>query len=257
MCDVGPCESSPFIYRPHVPLPQAVGVEVDCFADARDKCVLLSNVPSSSPQPTCTTVRSAIINEFEPNPMGRNPKTANFEIRGPPGEMFFGEVVSIDSDNYIKHKVGMVNEVGGRFDDYGILRIVVTGFENPSHTVVLTEGFLAFPGYNLDADGDGIIDSPLMLGSVLDAIGIPNSMADQSVVLGKQIGGIDMNYIGSKAKLVFRDGCTLAWYAVSSPENDRQVFDQNANVLNNQSEFNVDPREQTFGFANPTRIYMA
>lgn len=206
---------------------------------------------------SCLTVKKPMINKFRPNPMpknGSNPDPMSLEIRGEPGEDFYGHVTSIESD-YLPAS-GSINEVRtvtGRFDENGILVIDTNGLENPSFTLVLSSDQPGLPGQQLDQNGNDIIDNQAAFGTIYDAIGIPDKIENENHLYGVNLGGTNFKYVGGEPSLVFRDSCSGELYAVDPSRT--AVMDSKANVLKFE-DFNVPMTNvlaPKFGETNPTR----
>ncbi len=195
---------------------------------------------------------NALISEFQPNAIGADPDPASFEISGTAGATFSGWVISLENDG-ASGLVDRAAQVTGTFDANGLLSVTMPDLENPSFTVVLTDSFTGTIGStDIDMDDDGIVDDITAFGTILDAIGIPDSNADAAVLYGAQLGGADFAYTGDEPRLVFRDGSVGAWYAVNDPDNG-QVFDITATNVTTAI-FDTDPTlgTDTFGTINPT-----
>ncbi|PHI21162.1 hypothetical protein CEQ90_03845 [Lewinellaceae bacterium SD302] len=194
-----------------------------------------------------------LINEFEPNPVGGDPTNQNVELKGTPGAGFAGMLVSIESDLANIGTVDRLQAISGTFDANGLLVVSVPDLENPSFTLVLTgNDATVVVGDDLDLDNDGSIDNPGDLGTILDAIGIPDEADDaDNGVYGVDLGGADFLFTGDEPKLVFRDGVNNQWYAINDPDGGT-VFDLAATMVD-PMDFDIDPLAgSTFGSTNPT-----
>jgi len=200
-------------------------------------------------------VRADLINEIQPNPPGTDPSTQVLELLGTPGAAFFGWLVSIESDSGpLLGTVDRAEQISGTFDANGLLNAIIDDLENPSFTLVLMDTFTGSVGSDIDADNDGIADDLSTFGTVLDAIGVPDSVSDESTVYGLQLGGMDFTYIGAEPELIFRDGTTLAWYAFDGTGGPTAgLFDRSGTHLA-VAAFEADPTVPTFGAANPTTM---
>ncbi|NKI31971.1 ExeM/NucH family extracellular endonuclease [Croceivirga thetidis] len=183
-----------------------------------------------------------LISEFEPNPNGSDPATASFELSGAPGQSFSGWILSVEGDITSGQTVDRATEVSGTFDSNGLLVVTIPDLENPSFTVILTASFTG---------SQGNVFSESLIGEVYDAIGIPDSSADEANLIGTTLGGADFTFTGDEPRLVFRDGSVGDWYAINDPDNG-QVFDISATDVT-PSIFNTDPTvgSDTFGAINP------
>lgn len=177
------------------------------------------------------------------------------ELRGTPGQLFSGYITSLENDGVTSN--GLINDVAsasGTFDDKGILIFDVQDLDNPSFTVVLSS---QKPGNREDrmaVNNEGQLVHPGMFGTIFDAIGVPDSVSDESRLFGAQLGGVNLRFIGNEPTLVFRDSCTGDWYAVDRiNDTPTHVFDANGLMLNIDEFNSVDVLHPTFGSSNPTR----
>ncbi len=200
--------------------------------------------------PTIETMTSGVlINEFQPNPSGPDPAIVSVELLGPSGASFDGSILSIENDGSGAGIIDRAAAVSGVFDSNGLLTVTIPDLENPSFTLLLVDGFTGSTGVDLDIDNDGVLDlNPWDL--VLDAIGVPDNVLDESLLYGAQLGGEDFAFTGDEPKLVFRDGQTLLWYAINDPAGT-DAYDIGANPVA-RSLFDIDPESTTFGAVNPT-----
>jgi hypothetical protein len=194
--------------------------------------------------------QAALLNELQPNPSGGDPATTTVEIRGTSGASFSGSFLSIESD-FAGATIDRVNPVSGIFDSNGLITATMPDLENPSFTAVLVDGFTGSVGDILDTNNDGFLDlNPW--NSVHDAVGVPDSVSDQSWVYGAQLGGQDFAYTGDEPQLIFRDVVSTSWYAINDPAG-QDAYDIYANPVD-LSLFSADATQPTFGAANPTRL---
>ncbi len=202
---------------------------------------------------SATASHAVLINEFRPNPQGSDPATTTVELLGTPGESFSGVLLSIDSDA-ATGTVDRLSIVSGTFDANGLLVVDIDDLENPSFTFVLTSSdAIASIGDDLDADGDGMLDSIASLGTVFDAINVPDADSDAAVQYADQLGGTSFAFVGDEPQLMFRDSVSLAWYAVDDNGAPDDVFDSAGNLID-PALFNLDPTAATFGDVNPTLV---
>ncbi|MEO0972440.1 MAG: hypothetical protein AAFX85_05035 [Pseudomonadota bacterium] len=195
-----------------------------------------------------TTAHGALINELQPNPAGGDPSEQTIELLGVAGDSFSGSVLTIDSDNAIG-TVDRLTNVSGTFDANGLLTVDVSDLENPSFTIVLVgDDATVSVGDDLDTDGDGMLDGLMGLGTVFDAINIPDASADEFVSYADQLGGTSLSFIGVEPELLFRDATTLELIAIDGLNG--LVFDAAGNVLD-PGMFDMDPFMTTFGAVNP------
>jgi hypothetical protein len=194
--------------------------------------------------------QAVLINEFQPNPSGGDPANVSIELLGPSGTSFSGNILSIESD-FPGATIDRATSISGVFDSNGLLTVTIPDLENPSFTAVLVDGFTGSIGDALDTNSDGALDlNPW--NSVLDAIGVPDSVSDQSWIYGAQLGGQNFAYTGDEPQLIFRDGQTLLWYAINDPAGT-DAYDINANPVA-RSLFDIDPESTTFGAVNPSLV---
>jgi Secretion system C-terminal sorting domain len=172
-----------------------------------------------------------IINEFQPNAVGTDPDPMNIELKGTAGASFSGFLISIESDG-ANGAVDRSTAVSGTFDPNGLLVVQIGDLENPSFTFVLCS---ADPGLgtDLDGDNDGTFEDLSSLGTIYDAIGIPDNTGDAVVTAGyaTQLGGVSFAYTGDEPGLVFRDGSSDDWYALNEPYDGSTIYDINANTV--------------------------
>jgi hypothetical protein len=193
-----------------------------------------------------------VINEFEPNPVGADLDNVSFELKGTPNTSFTGWILSIESDSgYAIGTVDRATSVSGVFDNKGLLVVSIPDLENPSFTVILVSTFTGTVGVtDIDANDDGTVDDTSSLGTVYDAIGIPDATADESSLYGVDLGGSDFKYTGDEPGLVFRDGVNGVLFAVNDPAGT-DVYDINANAVPD-SDFDGDPTIASYRSVNPT-----
>ncbi len=196
---------------------------------------------------------TTLINEFQPNPTGTDPSTVLLELLGVPGASFSAALVAIESDSGTANP-GDINNfetVSGTFDVNGLLTVSIGDLENPSFTLALLDAFTGSTSTDIDANDDGVADDLSAFGTVLDAIGIPDTTGDEGLLYGAQLGGTDFAYTGDEPRLVFRDSATQAWFAINDPDSG-QVFDIAGNDVT-PAAFDIDPTvgTDTFGAINP------
>lgn len=222
-----------------------VGIHVDASReDFGIDNIKIMEVPVAQPQ----------ISEFEPNQAGSDPTTQQIELTGEPGTEFTGWIVSIESDGGISAgTVDRATQVAGFFDADGRLVVTIDDLENLSNTLVLSSDFTGAVGDDLDADNDGSIDDASVFGTVYDAIGIVDNVADEATAYGADLGGIDFGYSGAEPERMFRDGTTGDWVAVNILNgSDPYAYDADGNLLA-IADFDSDPSLATnFGVANET-----
>ncbi len=202
--------------------------------------------------PTTNVIPAPIlISEFQPNPDGGDPANVSFELSGPVGESFNGWILSLESDGF-NGLVDRATSVSGTFDANGLLTVQIPDLENPSFTVVLTDNFTGTAGVtDIDPTDDGTLDTST-LGTILDALGVPDAVGDESTQYGALLGGVDFSYTGAEPELVFRDASVGDWYAVNNFQTDTELFDINGNSVD-PATFNTNPIvENTFGVINPS-----
>ncbi|MEY8827525.1 choice-of-anchor I family protein [Sedimentitalea sp. XS_ASV28] len=187
-----------------------------------------------------------MISEFQPNPIGVDPANVTFELSGMAAASFSGILLSIESDAGTVGTIDRIAAISGTYDADGLLTVTVPDLENPSFTLALVDAFTGTVGDDLDLNDDGVIDvnlESLGITTVHDAIGIPDSTADQGFLFGAQLGGVDFVYTGDEPRLIFRSGSTGDLFAVNDPDNG-QVFDA-SNTDTDARIQNVTFREDT------------
>lgn len=112
-----------------------------------------------------------------------------------------------------------------------------------------------FVGTPVDTDNDGVADDVSTFGTVLDAIGVPDSVDAEAFVYGSQLGGDDFAFTGDEPGLVFRDGTTGAWYAANDPVGD-DAFNIGS-VPVPLTSFDQPAEQPTFGSINPSLIELS
>ncbi|ARE41168.1 Alkaline phosphatase [Rhodovulum sp. P5] len=206
------------------------------------------------PAPEATDTLAALISEFHPNPAGSDPSTQTVELSGEAGAGFDLWLVSVENDG-INGLVDRAENVTGTFDSNGLATVDVADLENPSFTYILTDSFTGQTGRtDIDTDDDGTVDDLSAFGSILDAVGICDSVADADVNYADDtaLDGTAIAYTGAEPQLVFRDASRGDWYAVNAP-GDTVVFDAAGDTID-PAEFNTDPTAivDSFGAINPT-----
>ena len=222
--------------------------------DSGDEDIAIDNIQitGDTAEPAAT-----LISEFQPNPTGADPSDVTFELSGAAGEAFSGWIVSIEGDpstnpSFAMGTIDRAAQVTGTFDANGLLSVTIPDLENPSFTVALLSDFTGSIGDDIDTDDDGTADSLSLFGTVLDAIGVPDTAGDEAFLYGAQLGGTDFAFTGDEPRLIFRDASVGNLYAVNDPDNG-EVIDINGNAVP-PSAFGPDPTTgtDTFGVINPT-----
>lgn len=200
-------------------------------------------------------VVAGLISEFQPNPAGSDPANQSFELSGIAGETFSGWILSIESDPGSQGTVDRATQVSGTYDVNGLLTVSVPDLENPSFTVVLTDSFTGTAGStDIDTDDDGVADDVSTIGTVFDAIGVPDNQSDEAFLYGSDLGGADFAFTGAEPQLIFRDASVGDLYAVNiAGDSNGAVFDVTGTDVTADI-FDVDPTAatDTFGAINPT-----
>ena len=202
-----------------------------------------------------------VINEFQPNPPGSDPSNVDIELKGTPGTSFSGTLLSVESDpgssaSTSQGRIDRLTDVSGTFDAAGLLVVTIPDLENPSFTFVLATGTTASVGDDIDQNDDGTADNTGGLGTVLDAIGVPDEVSDEAFLYGADLGGTDFAFTGAEPELVFRDRQTGDLFAVNDLSDDTSVFDVDGDNVP-ASEFDQDPTQPTFDEPNPTQASLA
>ncbi len=199
------------------------------------------------------TTSTPLISEFRPNPNGDDPTLDTVELSGTPNTSFSGYFISIESDNVSSMgRVDRFTEITGTFDSNGLLTASIADLENPSFSVALVSNFTGSTSTDIDTDNDGVADDLSALGTVYDAIGVPDATADEAYLYGSDLGGIDFAYTGGEPRLIFREGSTGDLYAVNDL-GDNKVYNTSA-VDVTAAIFDTDPTagSDTFGSINPS-----
>ncbi|HEX6962685.1 MAG TPA: hypothetical protein VF175_12510 [Lacipirellula sp.] len=179
-----------------------------------------------------------LINEYNPNPIGDEPTTSLVELLGPAGTSLDGySIITIEGEG---SSAGVLNGdffdlTGITFDANGLATISGSGadLENPTGTLVLSQGFTGTPsttgtndGTDLDTDNDGVLDIAFP-GTVVHAVSAADIATD--FVYASQLGGVDMIYpsaldptdgmgaffdtlASDEPEIVFRDRVTGQYY---------------------------------------------
>ncbi|MDV7186496.1 T9SS type A sorting domain-containing protein [Lutibacter sp. TH_r2] len=186
-----------------------------------------------------------VINEFQSNPPGADPDPGNIEIKGTPAASFSGWILSVEADA-APATIDRASSVSGTFDSNGLLVVSIPDLENPSFTLVLVDTFTGSTGDIMDPANL----STLGITTVYDAIGIPDSAADEVRLIGAALGGMDFSYTGDEPEIVFRDTNDF-WYAVNLIGDNTSIYDIDANNVD-VANFSSDPSIGTsFGSLSP------
>ena len=120
------------------------------------------------------------------------------------------------------------------------------------------DGVIVSIGDDLDGADNGTLDTS-SLGTILDAVGVSDAVADDLTLYGSILGGTDILYNGQFEPLTaFRDGTTGDWYntvTINFGEANEAiaVFDISGTQVA-AGDFDIDPTTgATFGSANPSR----
>lgn len=193
-----------------------------------------------------------LISEFQPNPSGADPSTQDIELSGTPLADYTGFLLSIDSDSFIG-TIDRMTAVSGTYDAAGRAVETVDDLENPSFTLVFSSGDGGGLGTDLDADGNGALDSVAAFGTVFDAVSIPDAAGDAGYYAG-QLGGVDFSFTGNEPELVFRELTTGGWIAVNDLDDPLDGIFGADGTEYVAADFLSDPFTPTFGAANPAFV---
>lgn len=202
-----------------------------------------------------------VISEFEPNPAGGDPATQDIELSGgTAGSSFDLWVLSIENDGF-DGLVDRATNITGTFDVNGLAVASIGDLENPSNTVILADAFTGTVGTtDIDPANDGTLDLSA-IGTILDAVGVSDAVADDASLYGALLGGTDILYNGEfEPLLVFRDSQDGQWYNTvtvdfGDPTEHIGVFAAAGGPELDASIFDVDPTSgPTFGAINPTAV---
>jgi hypothetical protein len=193
------------------------------------------------------------ISEYQPNPAGNDPSTQIIELKGASGTMFNGWIILLDGDGNASGGVNDVKQVLGTFDSNGLLEVIIDNIENPSHTIIVSESYDGSMT-DFDSNNDGMLDSgsTVGLGTIYDALGVPDSLADEAYLFGEQLGGVDFTFTGAEPQLVFRDSQTNAWYAINN--HDVPIAHSITAVEIAFNQFAGSLLAPTFGEINPSLV---
>ena len=190
------------------------------------------------------------INEFQSNPDGADPSPQSIELLGTPGASFSGFLFTIEGDFGAPQDVDSANAVSGTFDVNGLLIVSIPDFENPGFTLVLSDNTAtATTSDTVDIGDAGTLTK---LGTVLDAIGVPDSVGDEAFIIGAELGGTDFVYTGTEPELIFRDSVTGILYAVNDNITPSADAISETGVSVALGLFDFSPAPNTFGDVNPT-----
>lgn len=204
----------------------------------------------------CTPVEAPFINELRPNPPSHpDPSTMEVELRGPPGQYFSGWLTSLENDR--GNKLGRINEVEpavGTFNDKGLLVFTIDDLQNPAFTVVFSSEKPGNKNSLMDVNTHGQVLNRHLFGHIYDAVGVPDSQNDESLLFAENLGGVNLKHIGKQPTLIFRDSCSLEWYAIGRRDGvAHNVYDRSGALLR-ENEFNgANVLLPTLGQTNPTR----
>jgi len=203
-------------------------------------------------------VQGQFLSEFEPNPAGQDQATQSVELAGgAPSASFDLWIVSIENDGF-NGLVDRVSNVTGSFDANGFAVVTIDDLENPSNTLVLASSFSGDTSTDIDPLDNGVLDTSTF-GTILDAIGISDSVDDDASLYGGLLGGVDVLYNGQfEPLLVFRDANTNTVYNTVTVDfgqpGERVGVFTTSGVEVNAGLFDKDPTVATFGSVNPAIV---
>ena len=192
-----------------------------------------------------TAPAAVVISEFLPNPPGVDPTSQTIELSGNPNEAYSGFLSTIEMDSNVA--IGTIDRqtmIAGNLNANGFFAVDISDLENPSFTLLFHSADGGGTGTDLDTADDGTLDSIVSLGTIFDAISIPDTGADVSTY-GVQLGGQDFSFGASATGVAFRDGNTGAW--LSSNDSGSGVRALNGDDAGFVGDFTTP----TFGTANP------
>jgi len=202
-----------------------------------------------------------LISEFEPNPPGGDPADTTLELFGTAGQAFNFNIYSIENDG-INGTVDRASNVTGTFDALGLSVVTVPDLENPSFTVLLTDGTvpLLATGTDLDSTDSGTLDVSA-LGTIFDAVAVSDAFADDATLYAASLGGTNILYNGEFEPLgVFRSGSDGEWFQFvtadfGQPTERLAVFAADGGPELSSDFFPAgDPTTTSFGAINPTAV---
>ncbi|MEO0793637.1 MAG: PEP-CTERM sorting domain-containing protein [Verrucomicrobiota bacterium] len=201
-----------------------------------------------------TSANAQVFNELFPNPTGGDPANTDVELKGTALAAFSGWVLSLEADpGSFVGVVDRATQVSGNFDADGLLVVSVPDFENPSMTFVLTSDFTGTIGTtDIDPNDNGIGLDVSSLGTIFDAIGVPDSVGDEANLIGTELGGQDFAYTGDEPQVIFRDGATDAWFAINDPAGS-DVYNISGAAVPGTS-FDVDPTVAISSIGSPNAV---
>lgn len=199
-----------------------------------------------------------LISEFEPNPAGGDPDDSTIELSGTANLAYNFNIYSIENDG-ISGLVDRATNVTGSFDALGLSVVTVPDLENPSFTLLLTDGNipLVATGTDLDATDSGVLDVS-NLGTIFDSVGVSDNGGDDGTLYSTGLGGSSILFNGEFEPLsVFRDASTGEFFQTVTVDfggaNEHiGVFAANGGPELNVATFSSDPTATTFGAINPT-----
>lgn len=195
-----------------------------------------------------------LINEFSPNPLGKDAATQTIELLGVSHSNIENlTFMSLESDS--SGNIGVIDfiqqSISIQFDSFGIGLLEIPDLENPSFTLLLGLGGDFTLGQDIDLDNDGFWDQPWH--GHLDSIGIFDSKKDNSNVhYAESLGGVDFEFTGAEPFLAFRDGANLSWYALNSLT-ESMAYDS-VGITIETSQFDKRVNLPTFGTSNPIHV---
>lgn len=209
--------------------------------------VLLFVVQSSS-------AKGALISEYLPNPPGLDSTLQTAELSGEAGTSFSGVLLSIGGEPGRIGRIDSAENVSGTFNASGVLVVNFRDFLQPTSTIALVREFNGTVSTtDIDLDDDGIADNIGSLVGIQDAIGVPDSIADESFLYGSDLGGQDFAFTGDEPRLIFRDRSVGNWYAINDPDMG-MIYDTSGQAVSDTLVFSGDPFSTSFGSLNPTVV---
>ena len=204
------------------------------------------------------SANAQLISEFEPDPFGADPANTIFELSGTPNAAFDLNLIALENDGF-NGFVDFAANFTGNFDINGLTTVSVPDLESPSFTILLTQNLVS-SGVDLDLANNGTLDTS-GLGTIFDAVGVSDSIADNSVLYSTGLGGSDILFNGfGDPEGVFRDGSTGDFYQFVTMDaglgSERiSVFAANGGPELDVSAFSGgDPRATSFNVINPSIV---
>lgn len=238
--------------------------------------------PSTSPGTTCVEDTSVKVNEFVVGSSGSTSSGPNFEVRGPSGQSFTGNIVIFGSARTRFRDTGdvisftdpeQIETVSGTFDSNGLLQVSIADYSSTFFTMILCSEFTSTTNeISLQFDNTRYaFQDTSIFGTIYDVVALdpgpyPGFMypiiESSTALIGTYFtSGYENNY---NFAVIFRDSCTLDMFAVTtSSDGTSLLFVGHYNSLSafrtvyELSDFSPNPSESTIGAINPKLMAIA